>query len=394
MTNYNIYYGEYTLDAWIKMILNRSLELPPYQRDFVWTEEKVIDLLNSLKKGNFVPPITIGTYLDDNDIPHHYVLDGQQRLSAILLGKIGVFPKGNKFSEKLENFANNNDDVNDDRSNEKNVYAWKFSYIQNEGIEKTKQDKENYKDINVNFDENYWKENCIGFSYIKPQPNQSKEGQKKYFSTLFRNINSKSVSLSDAESRASLYWLDSNWFEFFKPTGTIGNIKINNGSLDFARIVAILAQYKETKNTNCIAQGYSRRSRYSNKDFEDFIEDFIYETVGEKKHCTFIDLNKLYPNKKEDYLPLFSKLSETYADIGFDAKFESIILSDLVLFGLVYYILFDKKEINISKKEELRKQIQEKFEKVSSAHKKSPAAFTWLRERLRISLEIYGKFLA
>lgn len=393
MKNYNTYYGEYTLDAWIKMILNKSLELPPYQRDFVWTEEKVVDLLYSLKKGDFVPPVTIGTYFDDNNIPHHYVLDGQQRLSALLLGKLKIFPKDNKFSEKIEIYANNNDDVNEP-DDEKNIYAWKFSYIQNNGIEKTLQDKDNYKSIdNINLDEDFWKEYCIGFSYIKPYPNLPKEDQKKYFSTLFRNINSKSVSLSDMESRASLYWLDSNWIDFFKPSGLISQIKIKNGNFDFARIAAILAQYKKTKNTSLIAYGYSRRSRYSNKDFEDFIEDFIYETVGEKENKTFANLNGLFPNKKQDYSLLFEEINNTYSAMEFPEKFDSIIFSDLVLFGLVYFILFEKKGIDISKKDEIRNLIDAEYKQTLDPHKKSPAALTWLRKRLDLSLDIYRKFL-
>lgn len=33
-----IYYGEYTLKHWIKLILNGNIILPEYQRHFVWRE--------------------------------------------------------------------------------------------------------------------------------------------------------------------------------------------------------------------------------------------------------------------------------------------------------------------------------------------------------------------
>lgn len=392
MKNCNIYYGEYTLDAWINMILNRSLELPPYQRNFVWTEGKVRNLLKSLEKGEFVPPVTIGTYLDENEQPHHYVLDGQQRLSALLLGKLNIFPKGNKFREKLETLADNNDDKAEENIKEEksNVYAWKFKCIQDNGIEKTTQDEENYKKLDLAYDDKFWKEHCIGFSYIKPYPEQSKEEQKKYYSTLFRNINNSSVSLSDMECRASLYWLDSKWVDFFKPKGLLGQLKINNSLLDFARIAAILAQYKKTNNVNCIASGYSSRS---GKSFEDFIEDFIYETVGEKENDIFINLNELFPNKETDYSILFNKIDSMYKQLDFPKEFETIIFSDLTLLGLVYNVIFEKKDIDISKKDEIFNKIKEKFNSVDAAHKKSPAAMTWLRKRLEASLSIYKDYL-
>lgn len=36
-----VYYGEYTLKHWIELLLKNNLELPPYQRNFVWKKEQV-----------------------------------------------------------------------------------------------------------------------------------------------------------------------------------------------------------------------------------------------------------------------------------------------------------------------------------------------------------------
>lgn len=403
MSQYDIYYGEYTLDSWIKMILSREIELPPYQRDFVWSEEKVVQLLNSLKKGDFVPPITVGTYIDDKGVPHHYVLDGQQRLSAILLGKLGIFPQGKKFFETGRILANNNDDESDDDSEEigyNNVRAWKFSFVHfgEKGVINAKQDNENYKKLenieNLELTDDFWKDNCIGFSYIKPGVELSGEKQKRYFSTLFRNINTTAVSLSDMESRASLYWLDENWKNFFQPQGMLSSIEIKNGFLDFARIAAVLAQYKKEGSSKGLAQGYSRRSRYSTgKDFETYIEDFIYETVGEKESKIFKNLNELYPKKGEDFLPLLKKTDDYYKSIGFPEKYDSIIYSDLVLFGLVYFILFERKELDLNKKNQLLLDVKKEFSDSTEAHKKSPAALSWLRKRVDKSLRLYAKYV-
>ena len=34
-----VYYGEYSLDHWIKLILKKNIVLPDYQRNFTWTLE-------------------------------------------------------------------------------------------------------------------------------------------------------------------------------------------------------------------------------------------------------------------------------------------------------------------------------------------------------------------
>jgi len=48
-----IYYGEYTLKHWIKLILNGNIILPEYQRHFVWRERDLKRLLQSLSDGQF-----------------------------------------------------------------------------------------------------------------------------------------------------------------------------------------------------------------------------------------------------------------------------------------------------------------------------------------------------
>lgn len=35
-----VYYGEYSLKHWIDLILSKNIELPEYQRYFVWEEKK------------------------------------------------------------------------------------------------------------------------------------------------------------------------------------------------------------------------------------------------------------------------------------------------------------------------------------------------------------------
>lgn len=58
-----VYYGEYSLDHWIKLILKKNIVLPDYQRNFTWTLKTRKNLIKSLKEKEFVPPVTIGFFL-------------------------------------------------------------------------------------------------------------------------------------------------------------------------------------------------------------------------------------------------------------------------------------------------------------------------------------------
>ena len=54
-----VYYGEYSLKHWIDLILKKNIILPDYQRYFVWKEKDVKTLIETLKKKEFVPPVTM-----------------------------------------------------------------------------------------------------------------------------------------------------------------------------------------------------------------------------------------------------------------------------------------------------------------------------------------------
>lgn len=52
-----VYYGEYTLKHWIRLMLREEIVLPEYQRHFVWSERDLKRLITSFKEGQFVQPV-------------------------------------------------------------------------------------------------------------------------------------------------------------------------------------------------------------------------------------------------------------------------------------------------------------------------------------------------
>ena len=105
--NNKVYYGEYSLKHWINLVLKQNIILPEYQRYFVWNENKVKTLIETFKNKEFVPPVTIGAYKNNgNNI--NLILDGQQRITSILLAYLGLFPDKKGLWIVYGNFNNEN----------------------------------------------------------------------------------------------------------------------------------------------------------------------------------------------------------------------------------------------------------------------------------------------
>lgn len=95
----NVFYGEYSLSHWIDLLLKKNIVLPTYQRHFVWEEERVTKLMETFYNHEFVPPVIIGAHNYKGGL-ENLILDGQQRLTSILISFVGYMPD-KKFLKKL-----------------------------------------------------------------------------------------------------------------------------------------------------------------------------------------------------------------------------------------------------------------------------------------------------
>src|SRR5690606_24442432 len=262
-----VYYGQYSLKHWIDLILKRNIMLPDYQRYFVWNENKVKTLIQTFKKKQFVPPITIGAFKINDGNNQNLILDGQQRLTSILLAYLGLYPDPTTFkttTEKLKLADENDNGVNDDDDDNTldNILEWDFKVLTDKG--RKKQDildkiiEGNYKEIDFAINEEFLNNTFLGFSYLVPQTEDEQE-QQKYYSSVFRNINIKGETLLPQESRASLYFLNKGLVQFFDPDFSKHlSIKSFSGETkaDFVRFLALLSQYAKDGNGNRVARGY------------------------------------------------------------------------------------------------------------------------------------------
>ncbi len=384
-----VYYGEYSLEHWVDLLLKENIILPDYQRFFVWTEKKVETLIETFRSKQFVPPVTIGAF-KLNNTNQNLILDGQQRLTSILLAYLGLYPDEATYKKAIEKFANENDDEEETGEQLDNVFEWTFERLTEKA--KTKEDilakiaDGNYKKIDLKIAEDFFKTTFLGFSYLVPVISDEKT-QQKYYSSVFRNINIQGEALLPQESRASLYFLDKDLVQFFEPDFSkkyvVKGIS-NETKIDFVRCLSLLSQYKKDNAANNVARSYKSL-------MEKYYEEYIYAVVTDldNKYGKF---SAIFPNRKYD--DRFLRLQQALNSLDVPKQFPSIIDLDMYFFGLTYTIIFENKTIDITKKEVLRQKIDLQIGefKKDSSHTKAPSNLGHLRWRINSSIEIYKEY--
>ena len=401
-----VYYGEYSLEHWIKLILKKNIVLPDYQRYYVWNQEKVKTLIESFNKKEFVPPVTVGAFTDEEG-RKNLILDGQQRLTSIFLAYLNLFPNRKCEDWAPKDFiplANTNDDSEIDEGNDYKGVDWNFNRLLSIGSSKAsikeKVKTEQYITLNVDIGEDFFKDNYLGFSFIVPSYDgeERKKEQIKFYSSVYRHINIQGEALSNVESRRSLYYLNDALEPFFDPD-IFKNIKLNDKKLDFVRYLAILDSYKKQDyNISQVAAGNGNK-------LEQFYTDYVYKIAEE------FDFDFDFDNK-------ISILSKNLEYDFFPENFPSIIDADIYMFGLIYFSVFKEKKLILEKNSNLKAEIVNKISELKDLkikagqefegtlysyeydyeygyyHQKSPNALKYIRLRLKESLELYKEYFS
>lgn len=417
--NSRTYYGEYSLEHWIKLMCTKNIGLPQYQRSFVWDEKDVKRLISSMKDGQFVQPVTIALNCNSDDSGYkNLILDGQQRLSAILLAYYGVFPILSPSTD--DNYMHEEEQDGEQIANSTKKSNWTFSDL----IHKisTTTGTLNSKDICTQFgnyhlsdykvDSNFFKKTYLGFSYIVPNE-KKRENIQQGFTKLFRNINYFGKSLSCIESRRSLYYTQKellNYFEGLDENGSdvlceIGIYEqMQSRKIDFLRYISILSEFFSLKNNKenyeeeMIMKGYSS---YSSREtyYADYVSYILGldEEVNDDKFSGF-NFNKIFPKSTRE--ERFSRLRETILKLKHkmnlrkDNSFPSWIDADYWLFGLVYHIVFMGKELR-NKISDIDFVIETEIKKVrnNGLYTKSPNRLTHLRKRISESIKLIANYV-
>lgn len=392
-----VFYGEYSLKHWIELILKENITLPWYQRSFVWEKEQIKNLIKTLDNNQFIPPIVIGAVKENNEWKN-YILDGQQRLTSILFAKCNKYvDKKEYISQKPENTIEQiADDAIDDEDekvdDEIKMIKWTFNdIIKDKGFNLKELQSSFYKKLlESNKDEKFFNEHYLGFAFIKPSNDIMEEEQSKFYSDIFRNINTGGTKLTRLETRKSLYFLRNDLKDFFSPS-FLDKIKVEtsskeSGLIDFIKYLSIISQYRGINST---------LYRYGGRDWEkneNYYQKYIMAIVDNKLNNE-LSFNISYPSNPYSNKRM-EKLESAISKLNIPSKFNSIIDMDMYFFGLVNEVVFLNKEIDDARKDELKKQLNAEANKLreSENHKYNPHALKYLKSRINASFEIYKKY--
>ena len=405
--NKKVFYGEYTLMHWVELIMKKNIVLPAYQRCFVWDEEQVGRFLKSLKEGNFVPPVIIGTYNGQN-----IILDGQQRLSAILLGYLGKLPKKDEFRITDDpNYVDGDEGViaapaatvipavaaptAAAEEAEPEAIEWTFKLlVKDDGrnskpdlLGRTTPDKYDNLPVDECLDDAFMNENYLGFSYIVPATTETSVIQMKFYSTVFHDINMQGVELKAQESRRSLYFLDNDLVPFFEPTASERLKVVQNGKTvryDFVRALAFTSQYAKQNSDVSIALRCKKQAA-----FEKYYADYINAVISDDDSTIFGKFSTLVG--KANISARAIRMQHYILDLGYNNVFPSIIDADSYLIGLIYHVLIKGEELDTTRFTALKAAIATKVTdyKANENHRHAPNGVYYLRQRVRESIETY-----
>lgn len=389
---YRTFYGEFSLRQWVKMILNKEIILPEFQRSFAWSLDSVKKLAKSFNEGFIIPPVIIAQKGDNN-----YILDGQQRLTSILLTFFNIFPQKNQDTQV--NIYNQNESSLEGESEEdiyKDIVRWDLSHIQkayeqaNYDIsELIKHFKGNtiYKEINYNIGNNFWDEKFLGYTFAKENPGNNHQVNETCFAQTFHIINTAGSKLLPLESRRAYYWLKPDLSPIFEPEFT-KNIFIEynkkNIPIDFVRPLAFAANYYKINGENLriadVARGYRQ-------DYEKYFTDFVLHIAEfEKKESIFGTLSSNTILQRIVYIDNLFK--ENIIPRAFSAIYEY----DYYFFGLVYWIVIQGETITKQEFETTSKHINKEIEQFRLNNQNTTKYNTLgqIRYRLHTSIKTYS----
>ena len=334
-----VHYGEFTLDYWLEQLISGGIVLPEYQRSFVWTKEQIINLIKSIGKDEFIPPVTIGKLNDKN-----IIIDGQQRLTSIALAYLNILPSERKYKKTVKVEVDNEDD----ELEEEHYFEWTINTLKELGpnineVKNALADNENYETLGTHWvNDEFLKKHYLGFSYIIPHSDTTEDNQHRFFSTIFRNVNIGGTNLLKTESRKSLYYLNKAYVPLFSPEFAksvfVKQFGADSQPIDFLRLLALVFDYSKSNDASKVMKNYKTKS-------EIYYEIFISDVVNpDSASGIFKKITDVIPTIDID--ARMNALKEEWKKLSMPHELSSIIDVDMYMLGLIYWVLVKQKKLD------------------------------------------------
>lgn len=179
----------------VELIDSGIMELPLFQRNYVWDIKKASRLIESLILGLPVPELFV--YVDDDEESTYKIIDGQQRILSIYFFMKGRFPKNTDSRNSIRMNLNNGQKLEEILSDDKqfrNFYLKLSEESRYNGKRFT-----DLEDMQVKLRLRRYVR-AISIRQNKPDNNSASMFE------IFNRLNTGGVKLNPQEIRASLYY--------------------------------------------------------------------------------------------------------------------------------------------------------------------------------------------
>ncbi|WP_128582142.1 DUF262 domain-containing protein [Neisseria flavescens] len=219
----NVFYGEYSLDHWIHLLETGNIKLPKIQRSFTWKDYKIKRLIKSLHNKQFIPPVIVIRSNQEN-----LIIDGQQRLTSLLLAYRNKYPTRKNLNNKWKYCSQSDGNTTATNFDDPDGFT---DYDFFEGIGTSNIDKNDF-----------FKDKFLGFTFISPQ-SDDKNKQEQFFAQTFYSINTQAELLT-ADEKLEAYKLIAPELKNIISSKFEEYFKVSRGSNKLIRILGYILQYR------------------------------------------------------------------------------------------------------------------------------------------------------
>lgn len=283
----------------VEMIDSGFMEMPLFQRNFVWDIKRASKFIESLILGLPVPELFV--YIEDDEESTYKIIDGQQRILSIYFFIKGKFPKNNKtrslIREKLlrENLQKENlqkKNLFEDMLNDKKLFQ-DFKLKLAPGSRYNNKTFNELDEMKLKFRLRRYVR-AILIRQNKPDDNQDSMYE------IFNRLNTGGVQLTAQEIRASLYYcpfydmmMRINCNDKWRQLIGNDNLEIHSKDVEFIlRAFAMLENWKEYSPRMLVfLNDYSHRSMSFESEKIDYLENLFYSFLDS---CSWLGYRPFY----------------------------------------------------------------------------------------------------
>lgn len=185
----------------LDMVDSGIIEIPFFQRNYVWDIKKASKLIESLILGLPVPELFFYSEGDENT--SYKIIDGQQRLLSIYFFLKGRFPKNNNARIIIGKALNSGDEI--DRTLADNRYFQDFNLMLNNEKDGIKSKYHFLKYANLDKETQLKLRLRRYLRTVVVRQNKPENNSQSMFE-IFNRLNTGGTALNNQEIRASLYY--------------------------------------------------------------------------------------------------------------------------------------------------------------------------------------------